>query len=383
MRVSVWRSREVAAAFAELSRRRSQQLSMRSRWRWVSGSVAAVAASVLLTLGLLGKFEPPVSQLRHTSAEALSERVELGESTEVRFGHGTELEVVERTGTQVTVRVDKGAARFQVRHDPKRLFRVEAGDVLVEDLGTVFSVERRGSVVDVGVSEGQVAVSFTAGNARRRVTLAAGQSGSYSVTGSSVPLAPPEPAPAASGGPGAVVEDPDKPAEQVPAPGAAPSSERGLTASADWRSTARAGDYRSAHPELASRHFEDVKNTPADLLLASDVARWARHPADSVQMLRRLLSNHPRDDRAPSAAFTLGWVLMSDLGRHREAAEAFERALALAPNGNLAQDARARAVEAWHRAGDEARARRQLDLYRERYPKGRHLERLERLVGSP
>ena len=99
-------------------------------------------------------------------------------------------------------------------------------------------------------------------------------------------------------------------------------------------------------------------------------------------LLRKVVSGHSRDPRAPSAAFTLGWVLMKDLGRPREAAQAFARAESLAPGGNLAQDALARAVEAWDRAGDVTRARAELERYRATYPNGRHVATLERLVSG-
>ena len=100
-------------------------------------------------------------------------------------------------------------------------------------------------------------------------------------------------------------------------------------------------------------------------------------------MLKRLLANHARDPRAPSAAFTLGWLLMKELGKPREAALAFSRAEALAPRGNLAEDATARAVEAWVAAGDRSRAKAEVGRYRQKYPHGRHLAMLERLVGAP
>jgi len=100
-------------------------------------------------------------------------------------------------------------------------------------------------------------------------------------------------------------------------------------------------------------------------------------------LLRKLLARHERDPRAPSAAFTLGWVLMNELGRPREAALAFGRAEALAPRGNLAEDAVARSVEAWYRAGELSRAKAEVERYRKSYPQGRHQTMLQRLVGTP
>ena len=74
---------------------------------------------------------------------------------------------------------------------------------------------------------------------------------------------------------------------------------------------------------------------------------------------------------------------MNELGRPREAALAFLQAESLAPRGNLSEDALARAVESWYRAGELARARAELERYRARYPQGRHLATLQRLAGVP
>jgi transmembrane sensor len=126
-----------------------------------------------------------------------------------------------------------------------------------------------------------------------------------------------------------------------------------------------------------------VRDDAGDLLLASDVARLSRHPAESVTLLRRLLADHERDARAPSAAFTLGWLLMNELGRPREAAIAFVKAEALAPGGNLAEDALARSVEAWSRAGESMQAKAGLQRYQKAYPRGRHRATLQELVGTP
>ena len=126
-----------------------------------------------------------------------------------------------------------------------------------------------------------------------------------------------------------------------------------------------------------------MRNEASDLLLASDVARLSKHPAQAATLLRKLLASHESDARAPSAAFTLGWVLMNELGRPREAALAFARAEALAPRGNLAEDAVARAVEAWYRAGELSRAKAEVERYRNAYPQGRHHAMLQRLVMTP
>ncbi|HEX6272206.1 MAG TPA: FecR family protein [Polyangiaceae bacterium] len=369
LRVNAWDNPRVEAALRELGVRHSNERARRRRFVKLAG-VAAVAA--LLALAGLAFFAARPGTVPGPTAGAdgsAFERVSLGEATEVRFGRGTRIDVRERTEVRVVVGVEAGTAHFTVRHDPRRLFRVISGGVEVEDLGTKFEVENSGGTVRVSVSEGSVSVSLppdTPRGERRKLTLNAGESGVYA----SEPrrserrkAAATEPSAAAS------VESPN---------GATPPP-----AAADWRELARAGKYRQAYEILAPGGFRDVRDEPRDLLLASDVARLSQQPGDAAMLLRKLISRHERDSRAPSAAFTLGWVLMNELGRPREAAHAFARAEALAPRGNLAEDALARAVEAWYRSGELARAKAEVDRYEAAYPDGRHRSMLKRLVVKP
>jgi hypothetical protein len=219
------------------------------------------------------------------------------------------------------------------------------------------------------VSEGSVAVSFADGDTgkRRNATLRAGESGTYPSTTFSEKRA----------------DVPAREGEAKAPSGDVPGTITRAEPAADWRELARAGKHRKAYELIAPGGFRDVKNDAGDLLLASDVARLSRHPADAAMLLRRLLAGHERDPRAPSAAFTLGWVLMNELSRSREAAQAFARAEALAPRGNLAEDALARSIEAWYRAGEQSRARAEVERYQKTYPQGRHQAMLKRLVATP
>lgn len=148
----------------------------------------------------------------------------------------------------------------------------------------------------------------------------------------------------------------------------------------DWRALAQQQDFSAAYDALRAGPT-DVKDEPRDLLLASDVARLSRHPEEAVAPLRRVLRDHRGDARAPIAAFTLGRVLLQDLKRPGEAADAFAEARALDPNGSLAEDAHAREVEAAAAAGDTARARARAVEYVARYPNGVRVGSVKRLGG--
>jgi transmembrane sensor len=369
VRVRAWTPQKYHAAFRELMRRRGERSAgFGAAWLAAAGfAVAFIIAIVALRTGQ--------TSADHQSSPALNglQRIALGEGTEVSFERGAELDVRERSEQRIIVGLRAGAARFNVRHDAKRLFLVRAAGVEVVDNGTTFEVENNNGVVAVSVSEGSVAVSFQPadGGPRKNVALKAGQRGAY-------PAHSPTALPSATQAPAA------QPSSVTPTP--APSDDASASSpqpAVDWRAFARSGNYRRAYELIAPSAFREVRDEAGDLLLASDAARLSHHATEAVGLLRRLLARHPRDPRAPSAAFTLGWLLMNELGRPRDAALAFAQAESLAPRGNLAEDASARAVEGWYRAGDLARARAELERYRGRYPQGRHLATLQRLAGVP
>ena len=235
---------------------------------------------------------------------------------------GSEVHLDQQTPDFVSSTVVSGRARFDVVHNHARTFEVHAGDVNVRVLGTAFVVERSGNGAHVSVERGRVRVSWPGGE----VLLGVGEAGEFPP-----PQAMPTPAPEASAVP---VEALDLEAPSADAPSAdAPAAE-----AHPWRDLAQRGEYAKAFAALR-RTPNDVREEPADLLLAADVARLSSHPAQAVAPLRRVCERYSKDPRAPVAAFTLGRVLLDDLGRASEAASAFDLATRLWPSGPLASDA--------------------------------------------
>src|SRR5262249_16676326 len=136
-----------------------------------------------------------------------------------------------------------------------------------------------------------------------------------------------------------------------------------------WRPLAESGRYGEAFESLKRGGRGAVRDDVGDLLLAADAARLSGHPADAVSYLEQVARGHVGDPRASLASFTLGRVLLDELGRPGEAAAAFEGAR----KGGLAEDALAREVEACSRSGDTARARALAGEYERLYPQGRRL----------
>jgi len=232
--------------------------------------------------------------------------------------------------------LQSGRVRVKLAKAAKRKFR--AGVVEIEATGAQFLMERADAVW-VRVEEGEAIVRWPGGEA----VLHAGGEGWYP------PAAEPEES--------ETVQAPPRPKRPS---GAKPAA---------WKRLAEAGDFSAAYDELHKSHAP-VGDEPAELLLSADVARLSHHPADAVAPLQQVLKRHGADPRAPLAAFTLGRVLLDELGRPAEAAEAFAKARASAPSGPLADDALAREVEARSRAGDTAKARALAEDYLRRLPNG-------------
>jgi len=283
----------------------------------------------------------------------------------VRDGPATVLRKSVEADNEVLYDLDAGGARFEVARRPSRAFRVQAGRVTVQVIGTGFRVERTPAGCQVAVDHGRVLVSWWGGSRE----LGAGEEGTFppeaaDQTGTQKGLLPPGRGPGASL-PGASYDleppaatslgnaqlrqrAPSHPAP-VAAPGRAPT--RGLIA-----------------PVVAR---QDAIASPDALFARADQARAAGNADAAFLALRELVDRYPRDPHAAPAAFTMGRLLLESLRRPRAAAAAFAEARALAGGAApLTEDALAREVEALHVAGDAPAARARAELYRSSFPHG-------------
>jgi len=341
----------------------------RRRWRAAGLAVFGAAAAAVILVTTVAHRRPATTST--TAGAGPARALVLADGSEVLpDAPATPIQVKEQTAARTIVRLSSGAARFRVKHDARRLFRVDAGPIQVEDLGTVFRVAHQPEGrVRVVVSEGRVAVLLAATGAR--VELGAGDERVFSAEAQTMRALPTSPT-------GVAVQGGETtPTAPLAVEAGSPTEEpaiatRSLAAAAVGASPSAARGQPRARPE------ED----PAELLAAADIARRSRAPQSAVAPLRRLVQRHPKDPRAPSAAFTLGWVLLTDLGRPREAAGAFADAERLAPRGALAEDAAARIAEAWQSAGDTRRAADAARRYEQMYPTGRYIGLMHGLIGK-
>ena len=272
-----------------------------------------------------------------------------------------------------------GGARFEVVPNPKRAFEVQARDVRVRVLGTIFSVqELPQGHTQVLVERGRVEVAWLGGS----TLLHAGEGGTFP------PAVTPHDEPEAEETANARDSAPDTAPDTAPETSASPSRNANTNSPVNrrsWRDYALTGDYGKAYDELhtkGGKGHEDVRDDVGDLMLAADVARLSAHPEQAVRPLRGVCERHASDRRAPVAAFTLGRVLLDELGRPSEAAAAFQKARRLWPEGPLAEDALAREADAWERAGRIERTRTLAREYVSRYPEGRHLAAMRKTLAQ-
>ena len=374
--------------------------------RRIQRRAAGITLLVVALLGgalLGGKRLRPTVQVTQTQTQAQkpTHEVKLSDGSLARaLDETSQLLLVTTQPERVLIRLH-GTASFQVTKNPQRLYRVETERVAVEVLGTRFTVsERPDRSVHVAVSEGRVRVLWDG----KQRELAAGSSGEFAVAADpSKPSAKPRPidppaevaTPAealaarppilASTEPGGrhALQTPTRSTRSEPATPAKSPPLPLLPARESWQSLAEQGKFEQAYqqafdPSAGSPFVRDGEIDPAELLLLADVARFSGHPSDAVLPLRRLMKEHPRDPRSPLASFTLGRILLDDLGQPREAAQSFRHAEDLDPDGPLSQDALGREVEAWSRAGEQSLAHSRAEDYVRRYPTGRRLRSVRR-----
>lgn len=361
-----WDEQRTERTLTTLHRKRT------ARRRRNLGAAAGALALLLAGAGwLLGTARAPRAS-DALAAGAPAPRTAAASERRIHFADGSHVVLLDAAARIVvgevsplssSVVMPSGRARFEVVSNPLRTFEVSSGEVVVRVLGTSFELTRDRARTHVQVLRGRVAVRWSSG----ATELAAGESGWFP--------------PAAQGTATDRAEaaaDSTVPIFATPEPSSARKRANG--AARGWREHAEDGEFNRAY-ELLQRDEQPVADDVQELLLAADAARLSGHPAQAEPFLRRVIERHASDPRASLAAFTLGGVLMNQLGRPREAEAAYARARALSLSDALAQDAVARQVEAAHRAGDTARARKLAIEYLDRYPNGRRINAVRRFGG--
>jgi transmembrane sensor len=128
------------------------------------GAIAASLAGAALWVRSGTTYRTALGEIRH---------VPLADGSVAAINSGSELQI-RLADRRREIRLDSGEAWFRVAKDPSRPFVVEAGGVVVQAVGTAFSVRRRPEGADVLVTEG-IVEAWAGGSAQPLLRLAAGQ----------------------------------------------------------------------------------------------------------------------------------------------------------------------------------------------------------------
>ena len=271
-----------------------------------------------------------------------------------------------------------GSASFDVRPGGPRRWQIECGLATVEVVGTRFSCER--SAGSAARRASQRGAGAGARRARPRSRPPAGRGRVARGRRRDGRRRPPRRAAGRARGRGgarpATAPAPDR-AHRGPAPAVTRS-----------RRLARAGAARATPGGVRdARHAGPSARGAAPRRRGSVRARRRRaavRPPGGGGRARSSASStdFASDPQAPLAAFALGRLELDSLARPARAVAALNKALALGAPQSLREDVRARLVEAYVRAGDQAAARSAADAYRREFPDGRYTKTIASLLGS-
>jgi transmembrane sensor len=139
------------------------------RWAAGAGIMVSLAAALLLMLYLISPNAP-----QYGTGIAETRIITLPDGSSVTLGAHSSI-TVDYKGAERRVILSSGEALFDVIHDARRPFIVDAGMTQVRDLGTAFDVNRASGSVRIGVIEGKVQVSGIAGTNRPPITVSGGE----------------------------------------------------------------------------------------------------------------------------------------------------------------------------------------------------------------
>ncbi|MEM9190490.1 MAG: FecR family protein [Myxococcota bacterium] len=292
-----------------------------------AGSAIVAAAVAVLAILTIPRGSPWVGEALISGDHAVE--VTLPDGTHVVAEANTQLVRVKQESREVSLRLDRGHASFDVTPDPDRVFIVWARDIEVRVVGTRFTVARTDGEIAVGVEHGAVDVRRGAHVERlrageRRNFLPRGQDLSpRPLDAATVPMPPPRP-----------------PAE----PRAVPL------------------------------------RTSAELLFRqAATARRDGRPHHAAELYGQLLQDHPQDERTAIAALELARLRMDVLGEPARAVLPLRIAARRGGASAAAEDSWARLVEVHDALGQHGQCAEALDQYQQRFPLGAHRHRLDRL----
>jgi hypothetical protein len=313
------------------------RLDGRSRASWPLAVLGAGALASALALGVFALKRAPANGDAFVVSSLPEGRQELtfSDGSRVTVDQGGRLRVDHATVSDVAMHLEKGRARFEVKHDSARRFAVIVADVEVIDRGTRFEVARGDDArpgVEVRVEEGEVELRDPAHREPRHLT--AGESWSNRVPES-------------------------RPRDEVPA--AIEPAPAGATRT-ESRTKGSTEPSRGGSETRAAR----------DLFETGNQAKLEGRLQEAAEAFDALRLRHRTDGHAALAALELGRLRLNHLGDPAGALAALEDAVKLGPRAPFREEAEARIVDAFAqlgRGGDCVRAR---DQFLAHHPRSVH-----------
>lgn len=294
--------------------------SSRPRGAWFLGTFATLAVFALVFVGWHFDSKPAPLALEGSVALSAGERI-VAENSErtLRFEEGSnialsprsELSVVSNDGPGLVFSLRRGKALFSVTPGGPRRWTVDAGEIVVRVVGTVFSVERAGEGTKVEVMRGVVTVSGAVPGSS--IELRAGESVTSTSSDGNVDKRVREGVSESDSSPGDGADDstredrvfslddleaePEEPATEGTV-GAGRDEVAQLLAEAD--SLRRGGRLAEAGAKLRSAVELSPPGDPRRALAALSFARLGTSPTEAAELLAQTIQDMPESLREPA-----------------------------------------------------------------------------------
>lgn len=349
------------------------------RWRFAVASSAAAIACVAAVAGVLrvrSRAEPvafwvggetsaasPGAELRAPASGPLP--VHFADGTDLLFARESRGAVHTTSGGKVEVVLFEGRLGARVNKGLRWTFA--AGPYEVSVLGTRLEIEwkpaaaglvvavQAGAVKVRGGALGEPGLEVTAGRQLRIESEGINLAGPLEPT-------PTEPAPA----------PPPSPLLPMAPPAPSPAPPRKVAPASSWRALAAGARWAEALAAAEQQGFSALTSQldVDDLVLLADCARYARAPQQTRRALVALERRFPASRAGRNVPFLLARASLELEGDAESAARELERYLRTEPEGEFAEEASGRLIEAWQRTGDSASACAAARDYLQRFPRG-------------
>lgn len=157
-RIAYWRLKaawERADRLAALRREKPTAPNSRATLRIAKLAAAALVLAAAGTAAYRSLAPQAPSAALYATAVGEHKTIRLTDGSQIELNTDTKIRFASAPGKQ-TVTLLKGEAYFQIKHEPQRLFVIEANGHRITDIGTTFRVRREASRLEVALLDGEI-----------------------------------------------------------------------------------------------------------------------------------------------------------------------------------------------------------------------------------